>query len=74
MTNILYYWHGSGIHVLHEDDADARKTLEGCLCVDPRYPDVYNRYGIFTNNGWTSVKPETLPAEFRAHLLLLGVS
>lgn len=52
-----------------------------CPCVDTNGLDLNDRYGMFIHEGggwiakvrWDSVPITDFPAEFRAHLLLLGV-
>lgn len=53
-----------------------------CPCVDTKNDTPQYRYGMFVNEGngtiarttWEYIPFDALPAEFRVHLLLLGVS
>lgn len=75
-TNMGYYW---------DNDQVVEIDLEKVTLSDNDYLDKYmvddrfikpsQRYGIFsTVSGWRVVPLERFPPEFRAHLLLLGVS
>lgn len=69
-----YIWADGGVVPL-TDEEDIR-VFYNHLCVDTFFPPgSISRYGRYRDNGrWVSVPYRDLPAEFKTHLLLLGVS
>lgn len=70
----IYYWRNNEVV---EMDSTHRVITDGLLhlpCADARFEDSLNRYGEFNATGWVHIPIEKFPPEFRAHLLLLGVS
>jgi hypothetical protein len=84
----VYFWRNDRVEtinrrltVLNFDQSSMFKYLY-CPCVDTYAWDLSERYGMFVNEAsgwiakarWESQSIESFPPEFRAHLLLLGVS
>lgn len=73
-----YFWDGKKVRSFGEQFfmATAEKHHQlGRFCVDGFRTDPEMRYGKFgQNTSWEHVPIEQFPKEFRAHLLLLGVS
>lgn len=61
------------------DEMTRKELLEICyrdlLMVDAAYVEAGHRYGLFNEKGgWRHVPFDEFPAEFKTHLLLLGIS
>lgn len=78
----IYFWKDGEVimfssRILTPMQADEVGVLD-LPCVDTSYLDSKDeftaRYGKFVKNEWQGCRPEQLPAEFRAALLLLGVT
>lgn len=67
----LYFWKDGEVVV--RSWAHGPGLIFNRLCVDTSETVPELRYGQFSN-GWKHCKYEELPAEFRVHLLLMGVS
>lgn len=76
MTPQIYFWKDGEVLVFAENELHGEDDwFFGVECVDTRFPaGSRSRYGKFTENGWQSTQVTNLNPEFRAHLLLLGVS
>lgn len=83
--NPVYFWDGSKTVVVLTDDVmtctdAALGNYLDMPCVDTNWSTnrPQERYGRFTRGegipAWITCSVEQLPPEFRAHLLLLGVS
>lgn len=84
----VYFWRNDQVEVVNRhltvldfDQSSMFKYLY-CPCVDTNAWDTNERYGAFIHSGggwlalvrWENQPIESFPPEFRAHLLLLGVS
>jgi len=65
----VHYWKDG--RVVQDLPDDAHANLH---CVDTRFPDPAQRYGMYVDGGWKPILLTDMPKEFRTHLLLLGVS
>jgi hypothetical protein len=77
--SVCYFWKDGEVLIVNKrvSATEARNDfLTDLLCVDTfRETDSpHMRYGIYTfRNGWKPIPFENFPAEFKTHLLLLGV-
>jgi hypothetical protein len=84
----VYFWRNDQVKVVHRfltvhdfEQSFMFKYLY-CPCVDTHAIDLEDRYGAFIHEGdgwlarvrWDYQPIASFPAEFRAHLLLLGIS
>lgn len=80
-----YFWYQDKLVILHRQlltgDFQQSSMLKFlyCPCVDTFTDTTFERYGIFVSTEdfrkmWEHRPLDSFPAEFRAHLLLLGVS
>ena len=86
----VYFWKNDQVEVVHRfltvydlEEPSMLKYLY-CPCVDTHDRDPKGRYGVFIHEGFVAgrlakvrrdyVPMDSFPPEFRAHLLLLGVS
>lgn len=80
-----YFWYQDKLVILHRqlfaEDFQQSSMLKFlyCPCVDTFVDPPTERYGIFASTErfekmWNHRPLDSFPAEFRAHLLLLGVS
>ncbi len=88
MTGCVYVWKSPDVIVVAPPEGESRvywnnfpEELLNLPCVDTAFPDSNRsaRYGEFyyaseENSGWEPLPFSEFPAEFKAHLLLLGVS
>lgn len=66
----IYVWVQSQVKEVHPDVC---LTYEGCVLFDPfDLPEL--QWGRVTKGRWEELRIDEVPSEFRAHLLLLGVS
>jgi len=72
----VYFWKDDAVvELAHRGSAQTVPfDLWDCLCVDTYHQEADMRYGEFGKTGWEFRFLGTFPAEFRAHLLLLGVT
>lgn len=73
--SLHYVWVGGEV-VPVADDGESALLRSDHLCVDTAFPPgSASRYGSYNlKGGWLPVRYADLPAEFKTHLLLLGVS
>lgn len=71
-----YFWKdGSVVEMEERMNVDTTpEALYHCPCVDGCHSEPDMRYGVFGKGGWDTKPLSRFPAEFRAHLLLLGVT
>ena len=73
-----YFWDGTRVIEMHDQPTWQTVNVARLMdmpCVDTYCPTPEARYGYFEyTNGWRALPLEDFPAEFRTHLLLLGVS
>lgn len=65
-----YFWTGVAVQPMKTGELTA-DTIG--WCVDTKYTAAFNRYGKYNSFQWEHIPLEDFPAEFRMHLLLLGV-
>ncbi len=84
----VYFWYNDQVvsidRLVQNEDFNQSSMFKYlyCYCVDTFNDDPKGRYGMWENEGggwlatvrWNHEALEAFPAEFRAHLLLLGVS
>jgi hypothetical protein len=84
----VYFWKNDQVVIVHRfltvhdfEESFMLKYLY-CPCVDTHAIDLEGRYGAFIHAGpgwldkilWDYLPMDAFPPEFRAHLLLLGVT
>lgn len=71
----LVYWKDSKVNVIHDKDITKQtwETIYECYCIDTDYLDNKSRYGKY-NNGWHHIPFEDFPPEFKATLLIMGIT
>ena len=84
----VYFWRNDQVEVVHRfltvydfEQSSMLKYLY-CPCVDTHATDSRGRYGVFVHADagwlakvrWDCLPMDSFPPEFRAHLLLLGVT
>ena len=77
MISIIYFWKNEQLHTYQGDsDTDSIKDTQfmECYGVDSSNAATSMRYGKYTKNGWKHIPLDEFPKEFRANLLLLGIS
>lgn len=68
----IYAWVQSQVKEVHPDVC-MTYAYEGCVLFDPfDLPEM--QWGRVTKGRWEELRIDEVPPEFRAHLLLLGVS
>ena len=82
MTTIGYYWKdGAVVEAQYVTSNHALQAgLMDCPCVDLNVSDDHGRYGWFPadafedgHHRWVHYPLSSFPAEFRTHLLIMGV-
>lgn len=69
MNDPEYFWKDGKVIEISDGG-----TILDVPSFEPMTDDPLFRYGVYTSPmGWESCTYEELPAEFRAHLLLMGV-
>lgn len=73
MTELGYAWKDGQIHAF-DLSSNAAAGFYGCYMVDTNWKTPAFRYGIAAKERWKYLPLKAFPKEFRAALLLLGVS